>query len=151
MYMLNLLIILSTYISMEAATWTIHKYVMHGFLWFLHRDHHDHSTKGAFEKNDWFFVIFATPAILLIYLGVSTIYSQLLYIGIGITMYGFSYFFVHDIFIHQRLKVLQQTKNPYLKAIRRAHKQHHKHISKENGECFGFLWVPIKYFKLYFK
>ncbi|MBX7163591.1 MAG: sterol desaturase family protein [Saprospiraceae bacterium] len=149
--MLNLLIILSTYISMEAATWTIHKYVMHGFLWFLHRDHHDHSTKGAFEKNDWFFVIFATPAILLIYLGVSTIYSQLLYIGIGITMYGFSYFFVHDIFIHQRLKVLQQTKNPYLKAIRRAHKQHHKHISKENGECFGFLWVPIKYFKLYFK
>jgi len=136
---------------MEAATWTIHKYVMHGFLWFLHRDHHDHSTKGAFEKNDWFFVIFATPAILLIYLGVSTIYSQLLYIGIGITMYGFSYFFVHDIFIHQRLKVLQQTKNPYLKAIRRAHKQHHKHISKENGECFGFLWVPIKYFKLYFK
>ena len=149
--MLNLLIILSTYISMEAATWTIHKYVMHGFLWFLHRDHHDHSTKGAFEKNDWFFVIFATPAILLIYLGVSTIYSQLLYIGIGITMNGFSYFFVHDIFIHQRLKVLQQTKNPYLKAIRRAHKQHHKHISKENGECFGFLWVPIKYFKLYFK
>ena len=149
--MLNLLIILSTYISMEAATWTIHKYVMHGFLWFLHRDHHDHSTKGAFEKNDWFFVIFATPAILLIYLGVSTIYSQLLYIGIGITMYGFSYFFVHDIFIHQRLKVLQQTKNPYLKAIRRAHKQHHKHISKENGECFGFLWVPIKYFKLYLK
>ncbi len=151
MYMLNLLIILSTYISMEAATWTIHKYVMHGFLWFLHRDHHDHSTKGAFEKNDWFFVIFATPAILLIYLGVSTVYSQLLYIGIGITMYGFSYFFVHDIFIHQRLKVLQQTKNPYLKAIRRAHKQHHKHISKENGECFGFLWVPIKYFKLYLK
>ncbi len=136
---------------MEAATWTIHKYVMHGFLWFLHRDHHDHSTKGAFEKNDWFFVIFATPAILLIYLGVSTVYSQLLYIGIGITMYGFSYFFVHDIFIHQRLKVLQQTKNPYLKAIRRAHKQHHKHISKENGECFGFLWVPIKYFKLYLK
>ncbi|MBK7795191.1 MAG: sterol desaturase family protein [Saprospiraceae bacterium] len=148
---MNLLIILSTYISMEAATWTIHKYVMHGFLWFLHRDHHDHSTKGAFEKNDWFFVIFATPAILLIYLGVSTVYSQLLYIGIGITMYGFSYFFVHDIFIHQRLKVLQQTKNPYLKAIRRAHKQHHKHISKENGECFGFLWVPIKYFKLYLK
>ncbi|MBK9377664.1 MAG: sterol desaturase family protein [Saprospiraceae bacterium] len=148
---MNLLIILSTYISMEAATWTIHKYVMHGFLWFLHRDHHDHSTKGPFEKNDWFFVIFATPAILLIYLGVSTVYSQLLCIGIGITMYGFSYFFVHDIFIHQRLKVLQQTKNPYLKAIRRAHKQHHKHISKENGECFGFLWVPIKYFKLYLK
>ncbi|HMS28983.1 MAG TPA: sterol desaturase family protein [Saprospiraceae bacterium] len=149
--MFNLLIILSTYISMEAATWTIHKYVMHGFLWFLHRDHHDHSTKGAFEKNDWFFIIFAIPAILLIYMGVSTTFSKLLYIGLGITLYGFSYFFVHDIFIHQRLKVLQQTKNPYLKAIRRAHKQHHKHISKENGECFGFLWVPIKYFKLYFK
>ena len=72
------------------------------------------------------------------------------YIGIGITLYGMSYFFVHDIFIHQRVKFLKDTKNPYLLAIRRAHKQHHKHINKEDGECFGFLWVPVKYFKMYF-
>lgn len=135
---------------MEAATWVLHKYVMHGFLWFLHRDHHDHSNEGPLERNNWFFLIFATPAIILLYLGVKAGMNYLFYIGIGITLYGMAYFLVHDMFIHQRAKVLKHTENPYLLSIRRAHKQHHKHLGKENGECFGFLWVPIKYFKMFF-
>lgn len=45
------LITLVTFILMEGATWIIHKYVMHGFLWFLHRDHHDHSNEGILEKT----------------------------------------------------------------------------------------------------
>jgi beta-carotene 3-hydroxylase len=24
---------------------------------------------------------------------------------------------------------------------------HHKHLDKEDGECFGMLMVPFKYFK----
>ncbi len=147
---MNISIVITTFFLMEGATWLIHKYVMHGFLWVLHRDHHDHSTAGPFEKNDWFFVIFALPAIALMYVGAKHNFSYLFYIGLGITFYGMAYFFVHDVFIHQRAKVLTQTQNPYLLAIRRAHKQHHKHLGKENGECFGFLWVPIKYFKMYF-
>jgi beta-carotene 3-hydroxylase len=35
----------------------------------------------------------------------------------------------------------------YFRAIRRAHKIHHKRLTKEDGECFGMLWVPIKYFR----
>jgi beta-carotene 3-hydroxylase len=31
-------------------------------------------------------------------------------------------------------------------AIRKAHKIHHKYTGKEDGECFGMLWVPRKYF-----
>lgn len=148
--MINFIILLTTYILMEGITWCTHKYIMHGFLWYLHKDHHDHSNKGAYEKNDYFFIIFAIPAIVLMYLGATQSYNYLFFMGLGITLYGFSYFFVHDIFIHQRIKILSDTKNPYLLAIRRAHKQHHKHINKEQGECFGFLWVPIKYFKMYF-
>lgn len=148
---MNILILLSTFFLMEGATWLLHKYVMHGFLWVLHRDHHDHSNHGPLEKNDWFFVLFATPAIYLMYEGSLSGYNYIFYIGLGISLYGMAYFFVHDIFIHQRLNVLKQTKNPYLLAIRRAHKQHHKHLDKQDGECFGFLWVPIKYFKMYFK
>lgn len=135
---------------MECATWFIHKYIMHGLLWILHRDHHDHSTEGAFEKNDYFFVIFAIPAIALMYFGSLNHFNYLFYIGVGVTLYGMTYFFVHDIFIHQRIEFLKNTQNPYLLSIRRAHKQHHKHLGKEEGECFGFLWVPIKYFKMYF-
>jgi beta-carotene 3-hydroxylase len=147
---MNFLIVLTTFLLMEGATWCIHKYVMHGFLWVLHKDHHDHSNVGPFERNDYFFVIFALPAIALMYIGAMNGYSPAFFIGLGITFYGMAYFFVHDIFIHQRLKLLRNTENPYLLAIRRAHKQHHKHTVKEHGECFGFLWVPVKYFKMYF-
>lgn len=136
---------------MEPMTWLIHKYVMHGFLWSLHRDHHDHSHEGDLERNDYFFIIFALPAIALLYFGVQNNFSINFFIGLGITLYGMAYFFVHDIFIHQRIKIFRNTENPYFLAIRRAHKQHHKHVNKEFGECFGFLWVPIKYFKMYFK
>lgn len=136
---------------MEGATWLIHKYVMHGFLWTLHRDHHDHSHTGDLERNDLFFFIFALPTIVLMYYGVRNGLSYQFYIGFGIFLYGMAYFLVHDIFIHQRIKVLRNTQNAYLLAIRRAHKQHHKHTGKEEGECFGFLWVPLKYFKIYFK
>ncbi len=134
---------------MEGLTWVIHKYVMHGVLWILHKDHHDHSNEGSFEKNDYFFVIFAIPTIALMYLGSANDFNYLFYIGLGIMFYGIAYFFVHDIFIHQRIKVFKTTQHPYFLALRRAHKQHHKHLGKEEGECFGFLYVPIKYFKMY--
>ena len=68
-------------------------------------------------------------------------------IGIGIFCYGLTYFIIHDIFIHQRFKLLRNSNNRYAKALRRAHKIHHKHLDKEDGECFGMLWVPFKYFK----
>jgi len=147
---MNLLITIITFVLMEGATWLIHKYVMHGFLWSLHKDHHDHRHPGDLERNDLFFVIFALPTVLLMYFGAGKGFNYLFYIGLGILGYGLAYFFVHDLFIHQRLKILRHTQHPYLLAIRRAHKQHHKHTGKEKGECFGFLWVPLKYFRMYF-
>ena len=39
---------------MEGVAWFTHKYVMHGFLWVLHKDHHDRSNHSPFEKNDFF-------------------------------------------------------------------------------------------------
>jgi len=109
---MNILIVIATFFLMEGATWLIHKYVMHGFLWMLHRDHHDHSTEGHLEKNDYFFIIFAIPAIILMYIGSQQGYSYIFYIGLGVTCYGLAYFFVHDIFIHQRISFLSNTKNP---------------------------------------
>jgi beta-carotene 3-hydroxylase len=131
---------------MEAVAWLTHKYVMHGLLWSLHADHHKKNPSSFFEKNDYFFLIFAIPGILCLALGIYTPLTMLLYIGLGITIYGFAYFMVHDIFIHQRFRILRNADGFYFKAIRRAHKMHHKHLEKENGECFGMLFVPMKYF-----
>jgi beta-carotene 3-hydroxylase len=147
---MNVLIVIAVFVMMEGATWLIHKYVMHGFLWVLHHDHHDHSSEGPLERNDLFFFIFSLPAIALFYYGAKHNFSYQFFMGLGITLYGMAYFMVHDIFIHQRAKLFTHTHNRYLLALRRAHKQHHKHLGKEEGECFGFLWVPVKYFKLYF-
>ena len=58
--MINVLITIAVFIAMEGATWIIHKYVMHGFLWFLHRDHHDHSNDGELEKKRLVFCDFRT-------------------------------------------------------------------------------------------
>ena len=143
-----ILIALATFFIMECVAWLMHKYVMHGFLWYFHEDHHTPHHEGVFEKNDFFFLIFAIPSMILIYLGWHDpeLY-YLLAIGYGITLYGFAYFTVHDIFIHQRFKFLKRTDIPYLRAIRKAHKVHHKKMTKEDGECFGMLWVPMKYFR----
>lgn len=140
------LITLGVFLLMECVTWCTHKFVMHGFGWFLHADHHQPKYKG-FEKNDIFFIIFATPSILLFYFGTYTEYTFLFFIGLGILFYGIAYFLVHDVLIHQRFKWFKHTNNRYLKGLRKAHKIHHKHLGKDEGECFGMLFVPFKYFQ----
>lgn len=146
MWLIYLIAVLISFVSMEAVAWISHKYIMHGILWKLHEDHHKKDPQSFFEKNDYFFLIFAIPGIICLALGIYTTHHFLLFIGIGITFYGLGYFFVHDIFIHQRFKYLRNIDNFYFRAIRRAHKMHHKHLEKEDGECFGMLFVPRKYF-----
>lgn len=147
MLLIYTLITLATFLAMEFVAWFAHKYVMHGFLWFLHKDHHQHEP-GFWEKNDMFFLIFAIPSAACYIIGSAVAgMLPLFFVGIGISLYGLAYFFVHDIFIHQRFKLFTRTKNTYLKAIRKAHKVHHKHLEPEDGECFGMLIVPRKYIK----
>ncbi|MEG3657379.1 sterol desaturase family protein [Arenibacter palladensis] len=136
-----------TFIVMEVVTWCTHKFVMHGFLWVLHADHHEPKYPLVFEKNDAFFVIFAIPSILLLYFGISPELNYLFFIGLGVLFYGIAYFLVHDVLIHQRFKWFKNIKNRYLLALRKAHKIHHKNMGKEDGECFGMLLVPKKYFR----
>ncbi len=140
-----------TFFFMEFVAWFTHKFIMHGLLWNLHEDHHTHTNKSFFEKNDAFFLIFAIPSMILILVGTIKVLPIALAIGFGIMAYGFCYFLVHDVFIHQRFKWLRNTDNFYFRAIRRAHKLHHKHISKEDGECFGMLIVPFRYYKTEFE
>ena len=143
----NLITTVISFIAMEAVAWIAHKYLMHGLLWHLHEDHHKKNPNSFFEKNDYFFLIFAIPGIICLSVGIYSSAHYLIYIGFGITIYGIAYFLVHDIFIHQRFKILRNSNNFYLRAIRRAHKMHHKHLQKEDGECFGMLFVPMKYFR----
>ena len=144
-----ILVTIATFSSMEAVTWFTHKYIMHGFGWFLHEDHHQPGYPHVFEKNDAFFVVFAIPSILLFYFGIRPTLNPLFFIGLGILLYGIAYFLVHDVLIHRRFSWFKNTNNWYLKGLRKAHKIHHKKMGKPDGECFGMLFVPFKYFKQY--
>jgi len=139
-------VMVASFVTMEGITWCAHKWVMHGFLWYLHKDHHQ-VTPGFFEKNDAFFVIFAIPSMLCIAFGTMDGIWWLQAIGFGIMAYGFAYFLVHDVIIHQRFKWFSRSQNKYIRAIRWAHKMHHKHLDKKNGESFGMLFVKKQYWK----
>lgn len=147
--LLFITITLGTFSIMEVITWLTHKYVMHGFLWYLHEDHHQPKYSNIFEKNDAFFIIFAVPSICLFYFGAVPNINYLFFIGLGVFFYGLTYFLIHDVLIHQRFKWFKNTKNKFLVGLRKAHKVHHKHLDKHEGECFGMLFVPKKYHKQY--
>ena len=137
-----------TFMAMESVAWLSHKYIMHGFLWVWHQDHHKKNHDGWFERNDLFFILYAGLSVAFFLLWRFGLLEPGLAIGIGIFAYGLTYFVVHDIFIHQRFRLFRKVDNKYAAALRRAHKMHHKHLGKYGGECFGMLIVPFKYFRM---
>lgn len=149
MIWLKILIVGLAFLAMEFMAWFTHKFIMHGFLWKWHEDHHNPQLKhGFFEKNDRFFLVFAIPSFIC-YLAGSLIegYQNLLFVGIGISIYGIAYFLVHDVYIHKRFQWFNHLEGKYSRAILKAHGAHHAKQTKEDCESFGMLIVNPKYFK----
>ena len=140
-WIIALLIIIAAFFFMEFMAWFTHKYIMHGFLWVLHKDHHIRDGR-KFEWNDLFAVIFSVPSVILIYFGYSTL-DYRLWIGVGILAYGVAYFMFHDVYVHQRIKALSKFSNRYLRATVKAHKEHHIPHAHYN---YGFLVAPLRYY-----
>ena len=128
-------------VFMEAIAWLMHKYVMHGPLWFLHKDHHV-KPYGFFEKNDFFFLLFSIPSALCIAYGHTFASEWLFGMGVGQAIYGIAYVLAHDVFIHDRFRLgLRPARSSYLAAIKRAHQLHHRVLIRDGAKHFGFLWV----------
>ena len=144
-----ILLIVAAFAFMEFVAWSNHKYVMHGFLWSLHKDHHltDIAGKPVLQKNDYFFLIYATPAIILIIWGLSAVNPYLIAIGAGITLYGFTYFIFHDVVYHQRFPFFSNPKSSYVKALKKAHQAHHKPKNLKDFNNYGLLVFSRRYFK----
>ena len=142
-------ITLATVAAMEFVAWFAHKYIMHGFLWSWHKDHHDPDLKEGhfFERNDLFFLVFALPSMACYILFSFPGLGWLLWIAIGISIYGLIYFLIHDVYIHRRFSWFRQLEGRYSRAILRAHGAHHARRTKEDCESFGLLLVNPKYFR----
>jgi beta-carotene 3-hydroxylase len=137
-----ILIVLATVAAMEFVAWSSHKYVMHGFGWGWHRDHHEPHDK-LLEKNDLYAVFGAGMSITAFSVGSPLVLGEnawwpATWIGIGILAYGVIYTVIHDGLVHQRY-FRWVPKRGYAKRLVQAHKLHHATIGKEGGVSFGFV------------
>ena len=137
--LVNAAILVGTVLLMEVVAWAVHKYIMHGPGWGWHRSHHvEH--EGTLEKNDLYAVLFAGFAVVLVIF--SSGQGPLYWVGIGMSVYGALYFFVHDGLVHQRWPFRYVPRNGYLKRLVQAHRLHHAVEGREGGVSFGFLYAP---------
>ncbi|MCZ8172583.1 MAG: sterol desaturase family protein [Novosphingobium sp.] len=137
-----ILIVLATFLAMEWIAWASHKYIMHGWGWGWHRDHHEPHDK-VFEKNDLYGVVGAAMSISMFAVGSPLImgasaWEPGTWIGLGVLFYGIVYTLIHDGLIHQRY-FRWVPKRGYAKRLVQAHKLHHATIGKEGGVSFGFV------------
>ena len=136
------LIVFATVLAMEWVAWASHKYIMHGFAWSWHRDHHE-PHDNLLEKNDLFAIVGAVASISMFAIGSPMVLGSGAWwpgtwIGLGILFYGIIYTLVHDGLVHQRY-FQWVPKRGYAKRLVQAHKLHHATVAKEGGVSFGFV------------
>ena len=136
------LIVFATVLAMEWVAWASHKYIIHGFAWAWHRDHHE-PHDNLLEKNDLFAIVGAVASISMFAIGSPMVLGSSAWwpgtwIGLGILFYGIIYTLVHDGLVHQRY-FQWVPKRGYAKRLVQAHKLHHATVGKEGGVSFGFV------------
>ncbi|XP_057527108.1 beta-carotene hydroxylase 2, chloroplastic-like [Amaranthus tricolor] len=123
------------------ARWA-HKALWHASLWHMHESHHK-PREGPFELNDVFAIINAFPAIGLLSYGFfhkGLLPGLCFGAGLGITVFGMAYMFVHDGLVHKRFPVGPIAKVPYFRRVAAAHQLHH--TDKFNGVPYGLFLGP---------
>jgi beta-carotene 3-hydroxylase len=148
-WLLISVVFIASFLFMEGVAWSNHKYLMHGILWVLHRDHHENARRGTrkLEKNDLFFIIYAIPAAALLISGFAAGIPWEIAAGAGFSVYGMVNFTIHDIIYHKRLPLFRNFRNSFVNAAIRAHDAHHNPASPDDFRNFGLLIFPLKYFK----
>lgn len=139
-----LLIVVATVIAMECLAWSSHKYVMHGFGWGWHRDHHERH-EGFFERNDLYALVGAAISISFFAIGSPLIMGARAWtpgtpVGIGVLIYGVIYTLIHDGLVHQRW-FTYVPRGGYARRLVQAHRLHHAAEGKEGGVSFGFVFA----------
>ncbi len=138
------LIVCATFLAMEGVAWASHKYIMHGWGWGWHRDHHE-PHDGLLERNDLYAVVGAMMSISAFAIGSPLVMGAAAWepgtwIGFGILAYGIVYSLIHDGLVHQRW-FRYVPRGGYARRLVQAHKLHHATIGKQGGVSFGFVFA----------
>jgi beta-carotene 3-hydroxylase len=138
------LTIVASVIAMEFIAWGSNKYIMHGWGWGWHRDHHE-PHDNALEKNDLYGIVGAVMSMSMFAIGSPLVlgadaWEPGTWVGLGIMFYGIIYTLIHDGLVHQRY-FKYVPRSGYAKRLVQAHKLHHATIGKEGGVSFGFVFA----------
>ncbi|XP_040378231.1 beta-carotene 3-hydroxylase, chloroplastic-like isoform X2 [Oryza brachyantha] len=123
------------------ARWA-HRALWHASLWHMHESHH-RPRDGPFELNDVFAIINAVPAMSLLAYGFfnrGLVPGLSFGAGLGITLFGMAYMFVHDGLVHRRFPVGPIADVPYFRRVAAAHQIHH--MDKFEGVPYGLFLGP---------
>ncbi|KAF7831685.1 beta-carotene hydroxylase 2, chloroplastic-like [Senna tora] len=123
------------------ARWA-HRALWHDSLWHMHESHH-RAREGPFELNDVFAIVNAVPAIALLSYGFfhkGLVPGLCFGAGLGITVFGIAYMFVHDGLVHRRFPVGPIANVPYFRRVAAAHHLHH--TDKFKGVPYGLFLGP---------
>ncbi|EAY79324.1 hypothetical protein OsI_34454 [Oryza sativa Indica Group] len=123
------------------ARWA-HRALWHASLWHMHESHH-RPRDGPFELNDVFAIANAAPAISLLAYGLlnrGLLPGLCFGAGLGITLFGMAYMFVHDGLVHRRFPVGPIENVPYFRRVAAAHQIHH--TDKFEGVPYGLFLGP---------
>jgi len=146
----GIVVFLGTAVFMEFVAWFTHKYVMHGFLWVLHEDHHRPRHRGL-QKNDLFALFFSLVSFSLIYGGWIQGRIWVVSAGLGVALYGVGYVLFHDVMFHRRIpgiRIRPRGHGPmgrYLRRIVHAHAAHHQKSGPKDGVSYSFLYASKRY------
>ncbi|KFM24946.1 Beta-carotene hydroxylase [Auxenochlorella protothecoides] len=140
----TLVLMAGSAVAMEMYARWAHRVLWHdaAWGWALHASHHA-PREGAFEANDLFALANALPAMGLCLYGFlrpDALGGALFGAGLGVTLFGISYMFVHDGLVHRRFPVGPIADVPVLRRIAAAHKLHHS--DKYGGVPFGMFLGP---------
>lgn len=139
-----LVIVITTMIGMEFFAWALHKYVMHGFGWAWHKDHHE-PHDNMLERNDLYAIVGVVMSVSMFAIGSPLVrgenaWDPATWIGLGILLYGVIYTAIHDGLVHQRYFKFVP-KRGYAKRLVQSHKLHHATIGRRGGVSFGFVFA----------
>lgn len=137
--------VVGTAVAMEPWSRFVHGWLWHGPLYGLHASHHPPpgSPPTWLEANDAFSIGHALLAMGLLAIGGLALPHGLpavilVGIGIGASIFGVSYWIVHDGLAHHRLPVRFLLHFRWLRRVRAAHEIHHRH----GGPPYGLFLGP---------
>lgn len=124
-------------VAMEAVSYMLHRFLMHGVGWRIHADHHSPPGRGL-ERNDLYPASSSLLAVGLFAAGTTVpALHQLVAAGAGVTLYGVAYLYVHELCIHRRVGG-PRPRGRYVEWLARMHRIHHLY----GGEPYGML-LPL--------